>query len=504
MSRLHRSDLRDAHRLNSSACRSLAMAAVLVLAACFAPGARANWLAPVTVSAPHDQIDDLQLTSGAPGDLVSWNYWDLIRGKGTFTTPGSGYALAPAGGAFGAERRLAPSNANAAMVDLGAGRLARLMLMPSGANTSRPMVVLGGVAGDFGSPMSIPGASVFVGRASLAGNARGELLLAWIAADRNGGQRTVWASVRAPGGHFGRPRLISGGEDPEQVSAAAGPQGDLVIAFPSKRGRMLARVRRHGRRWGALENLGAGARGSENDVTPFVGADGRVVLAWYDTQLCEGGCESPGFTRVAVKPPGASRFRPARLLERDPLGLTGAPSGTSLAPIVLSVHGQAPMVLFLGAAATPSGLPPVSSAVVEAAYPSGLGFAAPQSISATDQLASDIAAAASPSGAIVTWISEQPPGYDSGNVFAATRLPTTGRFGPPEQISPSEHVLSALPTFNLSGHWPQNSPPWSVAWASRPEGEEAHTVVRVSSPLCEAPAPPLSATVVADPMCSGA
>jgi hypothetical protein len=479
---------------------------VLVVTAVFAPAVRAKWSAPVTISAPHGQIGSLQLASGSTGDLVIWKYWDLIDAEGIFGPPRASDAVAARGGSFGTQHPLPASYASGPMVNLGGGHLAQLILLRTGVNTTRPEVAMGSVDGSFGPSQPIHGASVLVGRASLAGNARGDLLLAWIAANADGEHRVVWASARPRGGRFGPPQIVSSRADAEQVTAAVDPQGDMVVAFPNKWGRMLARVRRHGQAWGPLQNLGAAAGGNENDVTPFVGDYGRVVVAWYETQLCEGGCEFPAFIRVAVQPAGESRFRREQALERDTTGLAGAPSGTSLAPIVLAVGGDAPMVIFLARGATPSTPSPLTPAVVKVAYPRGLGFAAPQAISLADQQASDLAAAAGPSGAIITWIREDQPSYDTGTVFAAVRLPATGLFGPPEQVSPSEHVLSALPTFNAASRWPNNSiAPWTLAWTSRPLSE-ASTVVRVSSPLCPteslpSPAPP---SIPPDPTCVGA
>jgi len=273
-----------------------------------------------------------------------------------------------------------------------------------------------------------------------------------------------------------------------------------VVAFPDKYGRMLARVRPHGRRWGPLQHIGPAAGGTENDVTPFVGAHGAVVVAWYETQLCSGGCESPGFTRVAVQPAGASRFRAPQLLRRDPVPLLGAPAGRRLAPIVIAATGRAPMVIFLA-----HGLPVpfgsrITPTVVLVSYPRGLGFAPPQAVSAADEQAELPAAAAGPHGVLLTWIRADAP-FNGGTVLAAVLSTMPGGFGPPEQASPSEHVRSVVPMFNSASRWLLNIPPWMLAWSSQPNralgsfGE----LLRVSAPVCplaSAPAPP-----AADPAC---
>ncbi len=480
-----------------------AFVAVFVAGAVLVAGAGAEWSRPVSVSAAHDQIADLQLAAGPTGDFLSWTYSDLVPAKGIFGAPRARYAVAPAGRPFGPERPLPRSYASGPLVDLGGGHLAQLILVPAGLNRDTPEVALGSVTGRFGSPQPIRGAVVYDGRARLTGNARGELLLAWIAADAHGQHRVVWASARAAGGRFGAPEVIAGRAQAEQVSDAIGTRGDMVVAFPNKWGRMLARVRRAGRAWGPLQDLGPAAGGTENDVTPFVGQDRRIVVAWYETQLCSGGCVSPGFTRAAIQQAGQSRFGRAQLLERDQTGLEGGPSGVSLAPSVIAIGARPPMIVFLAQAAP--GVPvPLTVGVVKVAYPRGLRFRAPQAISPLDQPARDVAAATGPNGAIVTWVRAEPPGYWPGAVLGAVDL--AGRaFGPPGQISPSEQAFDAQPTFDPASHPPGKAlGPWTVAWTSRPFGGTS-TVVRVSSPLCPTPSSPPAEPLAGqpDPACLG-
>jgi hypothetical protein len=463
--------------------RPLLLIVVVIVMMAWAPVAQADWSVPVTISAPHDQISALALASGPTGNLLAWKASDLVAGRGIFGTPRARYAVARAGGSFGPERGLPSSYVGGPLVNLGGGRVAQLILLRTGTNTTRPQVALGGVDGRFGTPQAIRGASVFVGRASLAGNAFGELLVAWIAADSHGGHRVVWASTRPAGGHFGVPQMISRSDAAEQVTAAVGRQGDMVIAFASRRGRMLARVRRHQHSWGSLQDLGPAAVGTENDVTPFVGEFGRIVVAWYHTQLCEGGCVSPGYTRVAVQLVGASRFNSAQLLERDRTGLAGAPSGRSLAPTVIAISGNGPIVIFLAPVAAPAASTPLVPAVVKVADSKGPGFAAPRAISPADQQAGDVAASTGPNGAIITWIRDDPPGYSTGTVFAALRVAGAGKPGAPQQVSPSEHVDTAVPTYSSRGNR------WIVAWTGRPQYQSALTPgpMRARESSCQAP-----------------
>ena len=415
-------------------------------------------------------------------------------------------AFAPTSGSFGPEHRLPSSFASGPLVNLGGGRVAQLILTPRSLNMSVPSVAIGAVDGPFGAPLAIHG-TVFANRVSLAGNPQGDLLVSWIAADVHGQHRTVWASVRQAGGRFGAPQLLSSNTNPNGVWAAIGRAGVtvMVVAFDDGRGRMLARVRQSVRRnWGATDDLGVAAVGTENDVTPYVSDVGEVVVAWYHTQLCEGGCESPGFTEVAALPVGRRRFRATQLLARDPTALQGVPADRSRAPVVLSRRFSAPMIVFLAAAPVAPGSPP-TPAVVKIAHSvgsgysaKGSGFAAPRTLSSPAEQASDVAAALGPSGEIVTWIREDPPAYVDGTVFAAVTVPAPGSpFGPPVQVSPSEHVGSALVTFNAASHWPHDAvAPWIVAWTGRPQGGSpgttVNTMVRVSMPICPVPMLPMS------------
>jgi hypothetical protein len=463
------SRLRPGARQMSCHSSLTTLVALVSLLLASAPAGAAQWSTPATVSAPHDAISDLRLASGPAGELLSWKFNELLASSGTYGPAMAGYAVASAGGPFGPVRLLPRRDAGGTLVSLGGGgRLAQLILPPSDVNRSNAEVAMGSVRGSFGAPRPVRGAHVSSQRAVLAGNAHGELLLVWIAADRLGGHRVVWAATAPASGRFSRPQVVASAAQAERVAGAVGPQGEMVIAFPSKYGRMLARVRRRGQPWGALQTLGPAAGGTENDVTPFVGRDGRVIVAWYETQLCEGGCMGPGFTRVAVQPAGRTRFLRAQLLERDAIGPEGAPSGMSLAPIVLAAGARAPIVVFLGRAATSSSTTPLNVGSVKVAYARGLGFSKPQTVSPADQQANGIAAAAGPDRMIVSWIRQDPPGYFGGTVFAAITDARSGLLGASEQVSPSERVLGAVVAYNwAAGSLGGAGAQWVAAWTAR-------------------------------------
>ena len=319
------------------------------------------------------------------------------------------------------------------MVSIGAGRLAQLILTPTALNLARPSVSLGSVGGSFGAPLPIRG-SVYAGRLSLAGNVYGDLLASWIAADVHGGHRVMWASMRRAGGAFAAPEVLARGRSAEGVWAAIGRSGRMVVVFDSGRGRLLARMRDARGGWGAIRDLGAAAIGTENDVTPFVSRIGEVVVAWYHTQLCEGGCVSPGYIDVAVRPAAGRDLIATRVLERDATSIQGAPTGASLAPVILEVPWFAPRIAFLSFSGRAGPGSPPNPTAVRVSYPNGAGYLAsgsrystPVTLSPPGERASGLAGVAGMDGELLTWIRQDPPGYFDGTVFASVTpftLPT--------------------------------------------------------------------------------
>jgi len=457
----------------------------------------AGWTRPQTVTSGSPLFGEPLLFAGPAGELLSWSY-----AAAPHRTEGAGESVAGAEMHFGSPRPLPYGINGRRLVDLGGGRVAQLILKPTGLNTSAMSVSLGSTNGVFSHPLHANG-SVYAGRASLAGDRRGDLLLAWIAANGNGSHRQVWASVRPPGKGFAAPRLINGSAEAEQVQTGVGVGGAMAIAFASKEPHelMFARVRPPRGRWGPQQNIGPAAEGAENDTSIFVTAAGDAIVAWYHTQACAAGCESPGFVDVAVHRAHARRFAPVQLLWRSTYGLIGVSSGISLAPALAAAPGGAPLVAFLArvGSAGPSTTPLVPTAVM-VATPSGSRYGAAHEISPPGQQEADVAAAAGTHGALVTWIKVEPLHF-GGPVVAAIG-DVRGHFGAPEQISPLEEAFKAVPVFNPNGRWPANETgPWTVAWTGRafglPPAASVTETVSASAPLC--PLPPAAP----DPACVG-
>lgn len=444
---------------------ALAVIGALALgAAALAPSTAAGWSPAVTVSAPHDAISNLGLASGASADMVSWHFYDLAPpAHQIFGPPGASYAVTPVSGPFGAPRRLPASYASGALVALGGGRVAQLILRRTGVNTARPSVAIGNVSGRFGSPLPVAG-TVWVGRASLAGNRNGELLLAWISSPR-AGHRQVWASVRLPGRRFAAPQLISSSANGLAVTASVGPgahssatgraASDMVVAFDSKRGRMLVRVRPHGRGWGAVADIGPAAVGNANEVaTPHVGRNGRIVVAWYHRQLSEGGGMRPSYTQIAVRPPNRGRFLAAQTLAKSQNG----PLSGDVA--LVGGEGHPPLLAFLATAS--SSEPTPARSVVRVSSSHGDRFSAARTVSPPGQWATGVAAAMGPGGPIVTWLGGPNPPFSvlspGAAVYAALGAPAGNQFGAAVEVSPAEHVQSAVPLHT------ENGDRWIIAW----------------------------------------
>ncbi len=435
-----------------------------------APSPAAGWSPAVTVSAPHDAISNLGLASGHSGDLLSWHFDDLVPpADQIFGPPGASYALAPVSGPFGESQALPSSYASGPMVALGGGGVVQLILRRTGVNTARPRVAIGDVSGRFGPPLAVAG-TVWVGRASLAGNLNGELLLAWVSSPR-AGHRQVWASVRLPGGGFAAPQLISSSANGLAVTAAVGPgahgptgggraTSDMVVVFDSKRGRMLVRVRPHGRGWGAVADIGSAAIGNDNEVaTPYIGRNGRIVVAWYHRQLSEGGEMGPSYTEVAVRPPNRGTFLPAQTLAES----TNGPLSGEVA--LVGGDGHPPLLAFLATAS--SGEPTPARSVVRVASSHGDQFSAARTISIPGQWASGVAGAVGEDGSIITWLGGPHPPFSAlspgAAVYAALGAPAGNHFGAPVEVSPPEHVQSALPLRT------ENGARWIIAWSGLPQ-----------------------------------
>jgi hypothetical protein len=431
---------------------ALTSAAVLTVAA---PAAAATWSAPATVSSPHTFIDGLEAGASGDGSVVAdWGFQD---GVGTDRTNGArGASLAPGAAAFGPERTLPRDTLQ--VVPYARHSVAALVFT-RGSATGRDRIAVAFGTPDgptLGTPRTVLTDDVaFLPHLAVASNGSG--IVAWIAR-ASGNRRIVKVALKAPGGGFGTPTVIAGTGRANSITAAAGPQGQRIVAF-ERGGRLLARYRASGHNWGSIQDLGAVAAGTDNRLAALITSGGRAMLADVHRQLSEGGDAGPLLVDAWVRPIGASRFGARQRLEQ-------ADGVQAQDPALVQGDGRGAVLAWVGG---DPGAPPTPNGASTRARVSVTGsdgrFGAPQPLSAPAQPATAVAAAGSGSATIVSWVRIDSPSDVSGQVLAAVR-PVGGAFGAAEEVSPHEHASLTAPGFTRT---PDGRP--FVLWASRPGGE---------------------------------
>ena len=381
----------------------LALAVVLVLPA--STEAAPPWSAPRDVSGPFTFVDGLW----AGGGLIGWRSED-------------GEAGAPAG------RSGDP-------VFFGSGRAAVAIVRPVGSNRdprSELRVALRG-GGRFGPSRRVV-KHPRIAPPLLAGNARGDLALAWFE-DRGTDNDRVYVALRRAGHGFGKPIRLATGRM-RGVSAAVGPRGDVLVTWNAI-DKVHTRLKRRGHGFGRAETLRSGpAWGAE--LRPAVASSGRAYVAWASQALSEGGMSGPAYYEVATRLAGAKRFRRAQRLDRLPAGRLGGPLDLTL------TGGGNALVAW------------VSDRVRVAETGADGRFGPPRDLSAPGAVSDDdlarldgVDAAATPAGArLVTWTV-------TGPRVQAAFGPAGGALGPPEDVAPGEAPRASL------------SPAPTVAWQLR-------------------------------------
>lgn len=453
------------------ALAAIGAAASLVAAA---PAAAATWTAPATVSSAHTFVSPLAAAASANGtQVLSWGFQDGIGAGATGGVRGA--SLPPGATAFGPERSLPAGTAQVVpYAQRSVAALVRTSLDAAGRRT-RLAVAFGSANGpSVGTARTVATDDVaFVPR--LAVGADGSGLLAWIARAR-GNRRVVKVSLRAPGGRFGAPSIIAGTGRANSVVAAVGARGERVVAF-ERGGRLLARYRAPRHNWGAIQDLGPVAAGTDNELAALVAGAGRTTIVDVHRQLTEGGDTGPLLVDAWVRPAGASRFRAPQRLE------TGGQVESS-PPALVPLEGRGALLAWLGTDPASQGTSggPGRRVNVSIMGPDAR-FGAPQALSAAGEAAVAVGAASNGDRAIVSWVRLTPTSDTSGQVLASVRL-QSGAFAPAEVVSPPENAFLTAPGFAATGG--AGGTPF-VAWASRPGGEgpgvplaEIRTVVRVA------------------------
>jgi hypothetical protein len=473
--------MRPLSALGASTAATLIAIATLTATATLtaaAPASAATWTAPTSVAAPHTFVSPLRSAASGNGTaLLDWRFQD---GIGSGATAGArGATMLPGASAFGPERTL--PGATSQVVPYATRSVAALIDTAVSPARRRLSVAFGSVQGPFGGAPNGP----FLGTPrtvatddvafvpSLAVGANGSGLLAWVAR-ATGSRRVVKVSLRGPGGRFGAPSIVSGTGRANAVVAAVGERGERVVAF-ERGGRLLARVRAVGHNWGPIQDLGAVAAGTDNELAALVAGAGRTTIVDVHRQLSEGGDTGSLLVDAWVRPAGASRFRAAQRLE------SGGQVQSS-PPALVPLDSRGAMLAWLGTDPASQGTPggPGRRVNVSIMGPDAR-FGAPQALSAPGEAAAGLGAASNGDEAIASWVRLAPTSDSSGQVLAAVRLSGAG-FAPAEVVSPAENALLTAPGFvpTTPGH------PF-VAWAARPGGEgpgvpiaQIQTLVRFS------------------------
>ena len=452
------------------ALAAVAAAASLVAAA---PAGAATWSPPATVSAPHTFVSPLDAAPSGNGTAVlSWRFQDGIGAN----APGGarGASLLPGATSFGPERGL-PS-ATTQVVPYAQRSIAALLRtdLDAAGRRVRLAVAFGSADGpSLGTARTVATDDVaFV--PSLAMGSDGSGLLAWIAR-ASGNRRVVKVSLRSPGGRFGAPSIIVGTGRANSIVAAVGARGERVVAF-ERSGRLLARYRAPGHNWGSIQDLGAVAAGTDNELAALVNG-GRTTIVDVHRQLSEGGTTGPLIVDAWVRAVGASRFGSVQRLE------SGAQVASS-PPALVPLESRSALLAWLGndpaSQSTPGG---PGRRVNVSIMGANARFGAAQPLSAPGEAATSVGAASNGDRAIVSWVRLAPTSDTSGQVLASVRI--GGAFGPAEVVSPPENASLTAPGFAATGG--AGGTPF-VAWASRPGGEgpgiplaQVQTFVRVAT-----------------------
>ena len=371
----------------------LALAVLVVLPA--STEAAPPWSAPRDVSGPHMFVDGLW----AGGGLIGWRSEDGEAGT--------------------------PAGRSGDPVFFGHGRAAVVIVRPVGSNRDPRSELRVAIrsGGRFGPSRRVV-KHRRIAPPSLAGNARGDLALAWFE-DRGTDKDRVYVALRRAGHAFGKPiRLATG--PLRGIAAAVGSRGDVLVTWVA-RGKVHARLRRHGHGFGRAETLRSDPAFAVG-LHPAITSSGRAYVAWSAQALFEGGDSGPAYYEVATRPAGAARFRRAQRLDRLPAGRLGG-------PLDLALTGRGNAIAAW-----------ISDRVRVAETGADGRFGAPRDLTAPGVVPDDdvtrlggVDAAATPAGArLVTWTAAGPL------VQAAFGSPG-GPLGPAEDVAAGETPRAAFP-----------------------------------------------------------
>jgi hypothetical protein len=412
----------------------VALALTILLIAASPAAADPPWTAPQDVSGAHEFVDFPSLAFARDGTgLATWTATD---GVGTSATGGT--FAAPLGSPA---RLISKTSIVSAPVLYGADRAAVVTQRPAGAST-RLSIVYGSAEGRFGAPHTLA-VRTNIRSVQLAGDAAGDLAVAWFE-DRGVTTDRVYVAFRPHGKPFRPPILLQTGRI-RSVSVAVSPRADVLVAWDA---RGIVRTRYKPARAALFRRTET----IQSEPTYYaalrtaVAANGRAYVAWAAQLLTEGGTVGDSFYEAAVQPAGATRFRPAQLLQRVP-----APQLKGGLDLAVDAAGRATVAW---------GATQVLAATTDAA---GV-FGPPQAVSPAGVPSLEAALAAAPDGRrLVAWIAN--PGDAGDGALAAAVAPASGPFGAADTVTTGPEARVPVAAFDAAHDR------WGLAWSNRPSGE---------------------------------
>ncbi|MEA2154977.1 MAG: hypothetical protein QOE11_1117 [Solirubrobacteraceae bacterium] len=244
------------------------MPALVLLGLTPAAATAASWrLEPISASEGVAGLHDLSFDAQGRG-LLSWA--GALRGR----TPPIFGGLASRDPAGGWQRPpdLAGVEPQTAQIHLYGESRALLVGRQLPSSTSRRSLVVaeGQSDGGFG-PLGV--LDDFTADSWSAANQLGQALIAWT----NERSPFVRVSERLPGQRLSAPRDLALATT---AAVAMNEHGDRVLAFPSGRTRIGARLRRAGGEWGPIVSFGRVASTTGLRVSAVVARNGRAVVTW--------------------------------------------------------------------------------------------------------------------------------------------------------------------------------------------------------------------------------
>jgi hypothetical protein len=207
----------------------VACAAALALSA----SAGAAWSPPQTIGPAAPNVANPFVAVGADGRALLGG--DYSSPAPPFPPAGTRvFSRAP--GATVRESSSSPIGLAAPPARYAQGRVVLLERDP--VNTTRPYrlsYALASTNGAIGIHHVLTRAAAFYLSPTVAANARGDAVAAWVTPDRTGTHGAVWIAVRHPGGAFGAPLRVVDGAGVDAVAVAVSGKGDVLAAFTRSR-----------------------------------------------------------------------------------------------------------------------------------------------------------------------------------------------------------------------------------------------------------------------------